>query len=729
MICTSIQNKTLDEILDILESGEVEMAEIRLDLCDLDGEEIEELFSESDVPLIATCRIATLADRVQGEASLLADAGKALSEQGMYLSAPRHGRNAAEELAENQLMKAIEAGAKYVDLEMEAPPMMGRKIRQACQEHGSILIRSFHDFTGTPPETTLLSLLEKGRRFGGEVVKIVTTAVDEADAARVLALYREADPGTLAAFCMGPEGRESRLEALRLGAPFTYACLTAEEATAPGQWTTAEMRQAVYKDFRFIDSSSYPVDFEDETMENGRSSSDGAENEDEDPRPLQMPASKSFAQRAIIAAALAQGTSHLSGYSPCGDNEAALAAARKLGARIKTEGSTLEITGIGAFEKCLTISDIHVGESGFLTRMLIPVLSVIADGPVLVTGEKTLLKRPLAGAHDIMASFGVRLLPEGPAPAEARKNDCFIPLTVKGPLVPGRADVSGREGSQLISGLLAALPLAGSRSTVYVHDPRSIPYMFITVDVLKKFGIEIGSEMEGGEDFLQTQDWTLCTGVTFKMRGGQHYRAADFRIEGDWSGAANFLVAGAIFGDVEVEGLDTQSLQADISIMDILMDAGASMSQLEGDTPTTGSIHVTRAPLCAFETDLNNCPDLFPIVAVLAAFCPGTSRIRGVERLRHKETDRAAAIVDMLAQMGVPVQVDEDEMTIEGMGLPQRILTGNLLKGGSFTSHGDHRMVMALKVASLGADGPVEIDDTACVAKSFPEFLDMFDKL
>lgn len=729
MICTSIQNKTLDEILDILESGEVEMAEIRLDLCDLDGEEIEELFSESDVPLIATCRIATLADRVQGEASLLADAGKALSEQGMYLSAPRHGRNAAEELAENQLMKAIEAGAKYVDLEMEAPPMMGRKIRQACQEHGSILIRSFHDFTGTPPEATLLSLLEKGRRFGGEVVKIVTTAVDEADAARVLALYREADPGTLAAFCMGPEGRESRLEALRLGAPFTYACLTAEEATAPGQWTTAEMRQAVYKDFRFIDSSSYPVDFEDETMENGRSSSDGAENEDEDPRPLQMPASKSFAQRAIIAAALAQGTSHLSGYSPCGDNEAALAAARKLGARIKTEGSTLEITGIGAFEKCLTISDIHVGESGFLTRMLIPVLSVIADGPVLVTGEKTLLKRPLAGAHDIMASFGVRLLPEGPAPAEARKNDCFIPLTVKGPLVPGRADVSGREGSQLISGLLAALPLAGSRSTVYVHDPRSIPYMFITVDVLKKFGIEIGSEMEGGEDFLQTQDWTLCTGVTFKMRGGQHYRAADFRIEGDWSGAANFLVAGAIFGDVEVEGLDTQSLQADISIMDILMDAGASMSQLEGDTPTTGSIHVTRAPLCAFETDLNNCPDLFPIVAVLATFCPGTSRIRGVERLRHKETDRAAAIVDMLTQMGVPVQVDEDEMTIEGMGLPQRILTGNLLKGGFFTSHGDHRMVMALKVASLGADGPVEIDDTACVAKSFPDFLDMFDKL
>ena len=744
MICTSIQGKTLEEILAILESGEVEMAEIRLDLCDLDEEEIETLFSDSDVPLIATCRIAGMARRVEGEENLLADAGKVLSEDGLYLSEPRKSRNPAEELAENQLLKAIEAGAKYVDLEVEAPPMMGRRIRQACQQHGLMLIRSFHDFGGTPTEPVLLSLLEKGRRFGGEVVKIVTTATGKADADRVMALYREAEPGTLVAFCMGPEGRESRLEALRRGAPFTYACLTSEEATAPGQWTTAEMRGAVYGDFHFIGSTT---------------NTDGSV--------IEMPASKSFAQRAIIAAALAHGTSHLSGYSPCGDNESALAAARKLGAKVTVKGSTLEITGIGAFEKCLTINELHVGESGFLTRMLIPVLSVIADGPVLVTGEKTLLNRPLAGAHDIMASFGVRLIPEisplaplgrndkemplgrndkemplGRNDKESsvissevekshvvRKTDCFIPLTVKGPLVPGRADVSGREGSQLISGLLAALPLAGNRSTVYVHDPRSIPYMFITVDVLRKFGIEIGSEMEGGEDFLETQDWTLCTGVTFKMRGRQHYHAADFRIEGDWSGAANFLVAGAIFGDVELDGLDTQSLQADISIMDILMDAGASLSQLEGDTPTTGPLHVTRAPLNAFETDLNTCPDLFPIVAVLAAFCPGTNRIRGVERLRHKETDRAAAIVEMLTQMGVPASIEEDEMTIEGMGLPQRLLTGNLLKGGRFTSHGDHRMVMALKVASLGADAPVEIDDTACVAKSFPGFPELFEKL
>ena len=336
-----------------------------------------------------------------------------------------------------------------------------------------------------------------------------------------------------------------------------------------------------------------------------------------------------------------------------------------------------------------------------------------------------------------MASYGVRLYPETPGQAgqdapkadNARKTDCYLPLKVAGPLIPGRADVSGKGGSQLLSGLLAALPLADGKSTLYIQEPKSIPYLFITEDVLRKFGIRMSSEIEGDDDFMETQDWSLCTGVSFRIKGGQQYHAADFAIEADWSGAAPFLTAGALFGDVEVEGLDTQSLQADISIMDILMEAGASLSQLEGSSPSTGPIHVKRAPLNAFRTDLNNCPDLFPMVAVLAAFCPGESHLLGVERLRHKETDRAAAIQDMLERMGVPVSIQEDEMTITGMGLTQRILTGNLLKGGSFPSHGDHRMVMALRVASLGAASPVTIDDTDCVAKSFPQFHTLFNSL
>ena len=214
------------------------------------------------------------------------------------------------------------------------------------------------------------------------------------------------------------------------------------------------------------------------------------------------------------------------------------------------------------------------------------------------------------------------------------------------------------------------------------------------------------------------------------MKGGQKYKAADIDLEGDWSAAANFLVAGALFGKLQLQGLDTTSLQADLSIMDILMDAGASLSQLEGDR---GDITVQRAPLKAFTVDASNCPDLFPIISVLAAFCQGTSRIAGVGRLANKESDRAKAIVDMLTQMGVNIAVEGDELVIEGHSLAQRLMNSaasvegdGLLKGGEFTSHHDHRMVMALKVASLGADSPIVIDDEECVSKSFPQFLEMF---
>lgn len=660
MICTSIQNKELAQIQALLQ--QLEMAEIRLDRCALEEEEVDLLFSESDVPLIATCRLAE--------------------------------ESQAPEILEN----AIQAGAKYVDLEMEAPAAIGRRIREACRSYGTVLIRSYHNYECTPPREVLLSILERARSFGGEVVKIVTTATSKADNDIVMSLYEAAEPGTLVAFCMGEAGRPSRLEALKRGAPFTYACLSQEEATAPGQWATEEMRQALYGNFRFVQAQNLP-----------------------------MPSSKSFAQRAIIAAALAQGTSRLDGYSPCGDNESALSAAKALGARISQEGNSIVITGIGAAPGCLKLTELHTGESGFLTRLIVPVLAAIAQNPVRVTGEKTLLNRPLSDAHDIMAAFGVRLYPESNnSVSDERKADCYLPLKVVGPLIPGRADVSGKGGSQLISGLLAALPLMDGKSTIYVHDPRSIPYLFITVDVLKKFGIRIGSEMEGDDEFMETQDWSLCTGLNFHIKGGQRYQAADFAIEADWSGAAPFLTAGAIFGDVEVTGLDTTSLQADISILDILMQAGASMSQL--DEPT-GSIHIKRAPLSPFNADLNNCPDLFPMVAVLAALCPGESHILGVQRLRHKETDRAAAIAEMLQQMGVPVSMDDDQMTVTGMGLSQRLATGQLLKGGNFVSHADHRMVMALKVASLGADSPVVIDDTTCVAKSFPGFNELFDRL
>lgn len=709
MICTTIQNRTLEEIIGLLEGSEprIQMAEIRLDRCPLDIEEIESLFSSSDTPLVATCRVV--------------DDG-----------------NGTWEEAEEKLTAAVEAGAAFLDLEIEAPKEVGKRLRRVCTEYGTTMIRSSHFFTGTPSDDVLRNTVEKCRKFGGEIVKIAAMAKSGEDVARVLGLYSQEQTSQrqaeLIAFSMGETGRASRLEYLRLGSPFTYAALNDNEAAAPGQWTYSEMIAAVYGERRPLHCDTA----------------------------LNMPASKSFAQRAIIAAALADGESRLEGYSPCGDNEAAIEVAKALGAEVRAEtpgvrsdlsdsstdtatGTTLTIKGAGS---SVNMPDkLNVGESGLLTRLMIPIVAALGKGqPIEIDGIGTLPARPLKGASEIMAGFGTVLRPLNPAP------EVHVPLTVQGPLLSGKTSVSGKGGSQLISGLLMALPLLPGDSTLHIHDPKSIPYMFITADVLRRFGIRIGSEMEGGEDFLETQDWSLCTGITFKIKGGQKYSPAAFDIEGDWSAAANFLVAGALFGDVRLTGLDTTSLQADISIMDILMEAGASLSQIEDEPQDEESANVKdsndneaadaqeavapqghrglitaqKAPLRAFDTDLNNCPDLFPIVAILAAFCHGRSNIQGFKRLASKESDRGAAILNMLTQMGVEASAAGDILSITGESVESRLLNGHLLKGGEYTSSHDHRMAMALTVASWCADSPIQIDDTTCIAKSFPAFLDAY---
>ncbi|MCR5519787.1 MAG: 3-phosphoshikimate 1-carboxyvinyltransferase, partial [Bacteroidales bacterium] len=578
---------------------------------------------------------------------------------------------------------------------------------------------SFHDFEGTPDLEYLRQVRDRCYRYGADIAKVVVTANSAEDAARVLALYgmvsgvnahlsahgggrdgaRKASdvgspgaagvlgaeppqtgprPSGLVAFAMGPAGRDTRIACLKAGAPFSYAAYAENDSTAPGQIDYLSMHREVYGSWKGFFRNS-----------------------------LEMPASKSFAQRAIIAATLAEGRSHLRGYSPCEDSESALAVARALGAKVRLDGSTLSIDGIGGAHTKL--ETLHTGESGLLTRLMIPLMASINDCPVTITGEKTLSRRPLKGVSDIMASFGVIV----------RENT--VPMKVEGRIIPGVAEISGKDGSQLISGLLTSLPLFEKPSTLIVTDPKSIPYMFITCDVLKHFGIKISAEMEGDAKMIEEQDWSGCTGVTFKIKGGQKYHAADFDIEGDWSSAAPFLVAGALYGKAEVTGLDTSSLQADLTIADILVEAGAVVSELDE------AVCVSRAPLEAFEADLNNAPDIFPIVSVLAAFCEGESVIAGAGRLVGKESNRAEAILEMLSGLGVRAFIEGDDLHVCGESLTSRMLNGRLLRGGSFTSRGDHRMAMALKIASFGAASPISIDDTACVAKSFPAFWEMFD--
>ena len=654
MICVSLANKDIDSIFQILERPDVQMAEVRLDSCPLTMEEVEDLFSSIDKPLIATYRLA--------DASQVAE-------------------------AEAKLLTAIQAGAAFLDLDIDAPAMMCKRLRREAREAGTLLIRSFHDAEGTDSTRSLSAVAEKCIHLGADIVKIATTAASEADVDKVLRLYDLFPPENLVAFCMGDAGSRSRVECLAKGAPFSYAALSPEEATAPGQMSLADMRKAVYAGLPGLDVIG---------------------NE-----PVEVGCSKSCAQRAIILAALADGTSHISGYSPCRDNESAIEAAKALGAKVSCRGDVLSITGTAG--RVSALKELHAGESGFLTRMMIPVLAATGSTPVRITGEKTLLARPLPGAAAMLDNFGISL--------DGEK----VPLTVSGSFDFGNHDtieIDGRGGSQLVSGLLAALPLCKHNCTIHLNKPKSIPYIFMTLDLMRQFGVNVASEMEGPEEFVETQDWSLCDAITFEVKGGCSYKAADVNLEADWSAAANFMVAGAIFGKADIKGLDTKSLQADLSVLDILPLAGAAVSQEE----ESGIVHVVRGPLRGFEVDASNCPDLVPVMSVLAAFCQGESTITSVARLATKESNRPGVIVEMLKAMGVYVRLSGDKLHIDGRTLESRLLTGRLLKGGNYPTYGDHRIAMALAVASLGSDSQIVMDDVTCMDKSFPAFMQTFKK-
>lgn len=651
MICVSLQNKTAQQVAEI--AAKVEMAEIRLDLCRLDDRSIEEIFS-GDTPLVATCRI---------------------------------GRDVSAEEAERVLSLAIKAGARYADIECEMPAAPAKRLVRLCNQYATGVIRSYHNFDLTPSLDQLKATVDNLRGQGADVVKIAVTARSEEDVQRVLSLYRYYTPESLIAFAMGPLGTASRIACLKAGAPLSYACINGHGCTADGQIEYSSMYAAVYGKHRAIRCT----------------------------RAIKMPASKSYAQRAIIAAALAEGESTLGGYNGCLDSEAALGLAQRLGAKIvkkrdENDNVTLKITGISASAGCLAAGGkFNAVQSGLLSRLMMPLGCVLADGPVTVEGEGTLAGRPLDGAADAIKAMGGKF---------SGADDGKVPVQVCGPLRGGLCRIDGSKTSQIVSGALMALPLLQRCSTLEVVSPTGIPYIYMTLEILRKAGIKVRSEMFSPRGGF-CDDWNDCSRIVLKIREKQRYHAFSLDIEGDWSAAAPFLAAGAIFGQVSVSALDTTSLQADLSMIDLLMEAGASISQTDGPS---GTITVTKAPLQAIESDLSNCPDLFPTAALLCAFCQGKSSLAGLHRLRHKESDRASAIVEMLSALGIRHQVKNDTLIIFGESLCSRILGGRMLRGGKFSSHGDHRLAMALSLAGLGADSPVEIDDTACCDKSYPQF-------
>jgi 3-phosphoshikimate 1-carboxyvinyltransferase len=392
---------------------------------------------------------------------------------------------------------------------------------------------------------------------------------------------------------------------------------------------------------------------------------------------LKAPASKSMTQRVIAAALLADGQSIIHNPSYCDDSLAAMSIAVGLGARVEPQVNELKINGSAVLKE----PKLNCGESGLAIRMFSPI-AALYPAEIKMVGANSLKKRPMFMIEEALNQLGVKCTSSGG----------FLPLTIEGPIVGGHCEIDGSISSQLLTGLLMALPLAAGNSEIRVNNLKSKPYIDMTIQILKSFGISV-----------ENRDYSL-----FRIQGNQKYIPQSYTIEGDWSGGAFLLVAGAINGQLRVGGLRSDSMQSDKLIVNALEKAGAHITSGENQ------IEITRSELKAFEFDATESPDLFPPLVALASYCEGISTIKGVSRLIYKESDRAKALQEEFGKMGIKIEINDDLMFVIG-GKPQ---------GARVESHDDHRIAMAIAVASLGATGKVSIRDSQCVAKSYPGFFD-----
>lgn len=393
---------------------------------------------------------------------------------------------------------------------------------------------------------------------------------------------------------------------------------------------------------------------------------------------VRIPASKSDGQRAYLAAALAKGTSVITGWGESNDERAMREALRSLGAKIiLAENGELHISGWEHYPEEVTIS---AGESGLGIRLLAFVCAT-QSGITHIQGEGSLVNRPMEVIANSLPEFG----------ATCHTTDGFVPLQISGPLKGASVEVDGSLSSQFISGLLMALPLASEQSELRVKDLKSGPYVAMTLQTLKAFGIAVHySDLS-------------C----FEIPGGQSYKQAVYQVDADWSSAGYWLVAAATGHQITVSGLRNDSLQADKALLHILENAGCVLTETDRGYVIEGSNR------CAFEADATDCPDLFPAMVAFAAACEGMSVIKGANRLVHKESHRGLTLQSEFAKLGLRIDLEGDYMHIHGTGK---------LTGGEVVSHHDHRIAMCLAIAGLNADAPVTIHGAEAVAKSYPDF-------
>lgn len=395
------------------------------------------------------------------------------------------------------------------------------------------------------------------------------------------------------------------------------------------------------------------------------------------------PASKSYAQRALFAAALSHKSTRISNFGKSDDVLHILEIIQQLGATISHEENAVVIHPKKNEPKRI----LNCGESGLGIRLTTTIASTFG-GDFEIIGSGSLAKRPMTEFENFLPQLGVQF----------SSQDGFVPLKISGALTGGHALIDGSISSQYLSGLLMSLPLALENSKLEVTDLNSIPYIDMTLSLIKDFGIDTDHDNY----------------KTFNIKGKQSYISpAEYLIEGDWSGAAFWIVYGAISNPIEIQGLNENSLQADRAIMEVLDQIGADYKWENGD------LRIQPSELNTFDFNANHCPDLFPILATLAASIEGESIIHGVNRLIYKESNRAEAIQKEFHKLGLSIDIEEDSMKIKGS--PN-------LKSARIHAHNDHRIAMSLAIASVLTPDGIEIENAEAVDKSYPEFWDIFTK-
>ena len=391
---------------------------------------------------------------------------------------------------------------------------------------------------------------------------------------------------------------------------------------------------------------------------------------------ITAPPSKSYTIRGLMCAALTEGESEVSRPLISEDTEAALNVLGGVGVGIKREEGLWRLSG-GNFHE--PKGDLFCGDSAATLRFMTALCSQVPVECRLVPGP-TLARRPVKTLIEALRQLG----------ADCSAQGDFAPVTVRHGLSGGVTELPGNISSQYISALLLAAPLAGRGVTIRLNTPlESKPYILMTLDCLKRFGIRV----ETSPDYRE-----------FRV-SPQVYKPARYTVEGDWSSVSYFLALGAISGPVTVTNINPDSLQGDKIMLSFLKEMGAGVD-IDKDAVT-----VRKSKLNGIRADLTDCIDLLPTMAVLGAVADGATELNGIERARIKESNRILAVRENLERMGVKVHEESNRL----------IITGTIPKGTLIDSKNDHRIAMAFSVLGTVA-GDTVIDEAECVAKTFPEY-------